>query len=448
MHDTGAQPPTPPPNRYGLFFDAVGASDTEDDSYSVSSSSGEDEDGDVPHRTKTSQAASPVVCHVPLPLNGMLSASASRESLIAASRSADDVGSASGAFDLNRTLTASTALRSILPPIPSIRSAIRRLPSLRELGIFSGPGSCSSGENEYKVAMDEDVKVVMGDSSDTREAEAAPAPSHPKPVSISQDSVMVESMQSVTNEDEASCSMFPWQEPSHPQNQLGLEPSELNGYISELHDEARKESDAQGSDNMDSLPLRENDPALPKAPEEDDVDVKSMEISPASSRAASPAFREDMPSDVFGPCDMPIPMEQEEQYCRCHEQTDEQPPEQQEGGLSPQNDSQGEPETRAQVQSPPLPSMPVTPDNRRAMGGLATPFADDDPSQGRHAKVARMGLSYGSIPSPVSMSRRVKRSGNRLGPTLMSPTPNPPGPFGRGGRSHADKVCLSTYFDT
>ena len=46
MYGTGARPLTPPPNRYGLFFDTAGASDTEDDAYSVSSSSGEDEDGD------------------------------------------------------------------------------------------------------------------------------------------------------------------------------------------------------------------------------------------------------------------------------------------------------------------------------------------------------------------------------------------------------------------
>ncbi|KAL5512423.1 hypothetical protein ACEPAG_3415 [Sanghuangporus baumii] len=453
LYDTGARPTTPPPNRYGLFIESAGASDTEDDAYSISSSGDDEDEDDTRSQTRTSPANSPVVSHVPLQLDGMIAASASRESLIVGSRIGDDVGSASGVFDLNRTLTATTALRSILPPIPSIRAAILRLPSLRELGIFSNSSPSCSGTSEYKVAIDEDVEVADADSlNDADEANMpAPTPVVPEPLSTSQgSSAIAELLRSTgSEEDGASCSMFPWQEPSHPQNQLGLEPSELDGFTTELHDEARNETQlCNAADSSNNLPAPESGSAehsvKAKAAEEDDI--KSMDISPTTSRAASPAFRASGVIDGFGHDTGLQSVPQEEQYCRCHEREDEQLQEgdKQDNDAFQHHDSQQD----AEVQASPLPSMPVTPDNKRTMGGLTTPSASDVHSERRRAKMARLELAYGPIPSPVSIGRRTKRSGARPGPTLMSPTPNPPGPFGRSGRSHVDKYVDARHMPT
>ncbi|KAL5522208.1 hypothetical protein ACEPAF_2065 [Sanghuangporus sanghuang] len=450
LYDTGARPTTPPPNRYGLFIESAGASDTEDDAYSISSSGDDEDEDDARSQTRTSPANSPVVSHVPLQFDGMISTSASRESLIVGSRIADDVEPASGVFDLNRTLTATAALRSILPPIPSIRSAILRLPSLRELGIFSNtsPSSCS-GTSEYKVAVDEDVQVVDADCRNgTDEANMlAPTPVGPEPLSTSQGSPAI--AESSAEEDGASCSMFPWQEPSHPQNQLGLELSELDGFTTELHDEARNEIQlCNAADSSSNVLAPESGSAehsvKAKAAEEDDV--KSMDISPTTSRAASPAFRASGVIDGFGHDNGLQSAPQGEQYCRCHEGEDEefQEGEQQDNGAFQHYDSQQD----VEVQASPLPSMPVTPDNKRSMDGLTTPSASDVHSERRRAKMARLELAYGPIPSPVSIGRRTKRSGARLGPTLMSPTPNPPGPFGRSGRSHVDKYVDARHTPT
>ncbi|EJD00619.1 uncharacterized protein FOMMEDRAFT_169990 [Fomitiporia mediterranea MF3/22] len=440
-HDPGARFATPPPNRYGLYVNSAGESeqDADEDAVSISSSSG-GEDDDSRGLGESSPDTSPVVSHVPLPLDGAQpSASTSSENLVSISRNADSPSPSPGPaiFDLNRTLSARIALRSMLPPLPSIQlSSIRRLPSLRELGFFRGPSNNVNGveqEADGIQALNPDQTVEQVDIATNITVPSEPA-NFAADIMTSIGSVR----SPVADEDAASGSIFVWQEPSHPQNQLGLELSAHSSFV-EPEAEKRKSEDRSCSCESDSSCHCSDDAGessskeQEKYPEVQHDDEKSMEISPCSSRGGSPSFRAsavfEMESSVE--CDSENDCNggfEGRDNCQCP--SEERPGELGLGREQPQ-------EARTNERPIPIPFIPglqiPAPTADRTPTHSARQETQHEPpraarsesaitaeeyEQRRRARAARFGLplSPGPFPpSPVSVSRRGGPRGSRHG---------------------------------